>query len=82
MAQGKIPWNWVFGAIGAVSGIVYLYQARNAQPAQTVTNVFPPLNTGEDSGQDLGVLPTSENANTTTQTPTQHVTKPYPVYMV
>jgi hypothetical protein len=45
--------TWVFGAIGAIAGFVYLYQARHPQPAPApVTNVFPPLNTDDGALSD------------------------------
>jgi hypothetical protein len=75
-------WTYVFGIVGALAGIVYLYQASNAQQQAPVTNVFPPLNT--DDGALAGqVEPTGDDStqpNGVTM-PTQ-TTKPYPIFLV
>lgn len=56
--MGENKWTYIFGAIGALAGIVYLWQARTGTgTAQAVTNVFPPLST-DDSGETAGTVAT------------------------
>lgn len=81
--MGKNAWQYLFAGISAAAGIAYLYQQRNAQPAQNVTNVLPALNTDQMAPtDDLGVLPTSGTDQTGITGAQQSHTKPYPVYNV
>lgn len=75
-------WTYTFGAVGAIAGIVYLWTVRNQQPTAPVTNVFPPLNTGDpastaSTGDPLPTAPTQTITTPTSQTSQQEAT---PIY--
>lgn len=76
-------WGYLFAGVSALAGIVYLYQAHNEQSQAPVTNVFPPLNTGDPTPASTGdPLPTQSNANNSTLAVQPSATQPWPVYLV
>lgn len=73
--------SYTFAAIGAVAGIVYLYQSRKPVPPG-VTNVFPPLNTSETAvaPQYDDQLPTQQAETTSSPVPQKQTRPTYPIY--
>ena len=75
-------WSMAFAGVGALAGIVYLYQAHQPQTAP-VTNVFPPLNTDDPSapsGSTGDPLPTAPPVMTSTATTQTNPVAAIPIY--
>lgn len=77
--------TYIFGAIAALSGLVYLWQAHTDTGAQQpTTNVFPPLNTpdsaitGAETTEPFATSGTATSANSGTPS----TLTPWPVYLV
>jgi uncharacterized membrane protein YebE (DUF533 family) len=74
-------WTYSFGAIGALSGLAYLYY-QHTQPNQApVTNVFPPLNTSDPASTTSSEpVPVDETATVTQPVTGKQKVKTYPIY--
>lgn len=84
-------WSYGLAGIGAIAGLVYLFNANKVNGAP-VTNVFPPLNTsdpalttttiptGDGSADIEDQLPTSTPAQITSPITQTQKRPTYPIY--
>lgn len=85
MVTKHLNWGYIFAGLSAVAGVAYVLHA-NAQGSQApVTNVFPPINTGQyapPSGSQYEPTDVVQNPLTTVAPARQGPLQPYPVYLI
>ena len=80
-----LNWGWIFAGLSAIAGVAYVLHQNAQQPVQSVTNVFPPINTPDMSvlGSDSDEPTEPATIASQTQAPAQQTKlTPYPVFSV